>query len=269
MAVAALAAVDRGAAPDASASVPTPPSAHDALPVPGPIERAWLRLRGPPTIGLQVGHLRAFDHPDELAALRLNTGGHAAGLDEVDVNRAVVDALAARLEANGIRVDVLPATVPPSYRADVLISVHADASPDASRTGYKSAHKRPARNALEPVLKAHLDAAYLAASPLSDDDANVTGAMLHYYAFSDRRYLHAAHRATPGVIVELGYLSNPNDRAWLTDPDGPADALARGLRSYLADVGRWHPTMASKTEREGGSGMLAWIACVRSPASCI
>lgn len=211
---------------------------------PGRLMLAWMRLRGPPIVGLQVGHLRADEHPQELARLRVSTGGSAFGVDEVDVNMAVARALERRLAAHGIRVELLPATLPPGYRADVLLSLHADASDDPLRRGYKSAHARHARNRLEPRLQAAIDSAYLATAPLPSDRANVSGAMLDYYAFDARRYRHAAHRATPALIVEMGYLSHDGDRRWLLQESGPATVLAEGVMTYLAAVGRWHPRAA-------------------------
>lgn len=192
-----------------------------------------------PRVGLQVGHWRADAHPEELARLRWSTGGHAAGVDEVDVNAAVARALRERLRAAGVRVDLLTATVPPGYRADLLVSLHADASGDPGRRGYKSAHFHPPRSPREPVLKRALDEAYLAASGLPTDEHNVSGNMLHYYAFNHRRYRHAAHPETPALIVELGYLSHPVDRGYLTEASGPAEALARGILTYLRETGRW------------------------------
>jgi N-acetylmuramoyl-L-alanine amidase len=158
----------------------------------------------------------------------------------------VAVALAERLRSAGIEVDLLPARVPPGYRASLLLSVHADASPDPSRRGYKSAHAVPRRTRREPLLKATVDAAYFAASGLPDDDANVTDAMLDYYAFAHHRLEHAAAPSTPGLIVELGYLSHPLDRAWMSDPTAPAAALADGILRYLAALERWHPSIAER-----------------------
>ncbi len=195
-------------------------------------------LRGPVRVGLQVGHLGAAEQPDELAALRYSTGAAWDGLDEVAANHAIVAALSERLRARGFVVDVLPATLPARYRADLLLSVHVDANPDEERGGYKSAHFVPARNPEEPLLKLHLDRAVLGLTTLADDDRNVTGNMLQYYAFNNRRYRHAAHARTPALIVELGYLSNRHDRELIEDPDLLAAALETGIVSYLREVGR-------------------------------
>lgn len=234
---------------------------------PGAWTRATAWLRGPPTVGLQIGHLHADEHPDELAALRTSTGGRAGGLNEVDVNRAVALALAGRLAAAGVRVELLAATVPAGYAPDALIALHADASDDPSRRGYKSAHREPARNRREPWLRTLVDAAYLRTAPMPDDDSNVSGAMLDYYAFAHDRLRHAARAGTAGLIVEMGYLSHPADRAWLSDPDGPAAAIAEGVLGYLAAIDRWHPDLAPN-DGAADPTVVPSRKCVQPSSSC-
>lgn len=211
------------------------------------LEATWQRalhaFRGPTRVGIQIGHLNAAEHPEELASLRYNTGGHWGGVDEVTLNLAVAEHLKAGLEQRGIRVDLLPATVPPSYQADLVLSLHADASPDPARRGYKSAHftdarYREGRNRLESVLKQFIDQAYFYYSGLPDDDSNVSGAMLQYYAFNHRRFKHSVASSTPAVIVEMGYLSNAEDMRFLNEPVNPAYALRQGILAYLSAQGR-------------------------------
>ncbi|MEX2542987.1 MAG: N-acetylmuramoyl-L-alanine amidase [Trueperaceae bacterium] len=192
---------------------------------------------GPPRIGLQVGHLDAEAHPEELARLRVSTGGLGGGMQEVDVNRAVAAALAERLERRGIAVDLLPATVPPRYRAELVVAIHADSSLEPGRRGYKSAVFRPVRNRWDERLKRALDSAYLAGSSLPDDDANVTGDMLEYYAFNGS-FRHSVARRTPAAIVEIGYLSHPSDRELLRRPDRVAALLEEGITAFLEQRGR-------------------------------
>jgi len=92
--------------------------------------------------------------------------------------------------------------------------------------------------------------------------------MRGYYAFNYRRYEHAIARITPAVIVEMGFLTNPDDRALLT---GHADLLAAGLANgiirYLnerdpldqealrpPDFGVWHGAAAGLDVRAGPAG---------------
>lgn len=210
----------------------------------GPAEATWIGLRnalkGPVRVGVQIGHEAAADQPEELAALRWNFGGHSASLDEVTVNRQVAADLQRILGAHGIIVELLPATIPIAYNADLLVSVHADSVDDTSRNGYKSAHFHPPRNDLEPLLKELVDAVFLERSPLRDDSINVSGGMHYYYAFSGE-YRHSVHPRTPALIVELGYISNAADRAWLLAGDEPARLLADGVLAFLRSVQRIPP----------------------------
>jgi len=193
---------------------------------------------GPPRVGLQIGHDGAAEQPGELAHLRFNTGGFAGGLSELSVNRSVAAALKRTLEARGITVDLLTATPPEGYHADLLLALHADSVADTTRTGYKSAYFDPPRSGLEPQLKSFIDADYLQLTGLPDDTKNTTGAMREYYAFNFHSYRHTVHPATPALIVELGYLSNPLDAALLREPDVLADALAGGVVRFLESRNR-------------------------------
>lgn len=203
----------------------------------------------PPKVALQIGHEDVANHPQELHDLRWNTGGYADGVQEVEVNRQVVARLERRLLALGVEVDILPATPPVGYRADLFISVHADSVRNPSRRGYKSAHFDPPRNALEPILRRHLDEAYLQASRLADDSINVSPTMREFYAFNHHKYRHSVHPDTPAVIVEMGYISNANDRAYLAKASEPADALFQGIVSYLRAQGRL-PELTDRTSIE-------------------
>jgi hypothetical protein len=188
---------------------------------------------GPPRVGVQIGHDGVAAHPDELGHLRGNTGGYADGLSEVTVNRTVAAALETVLEAEGVAVDLLRATPPAGYHADLMLSLHADSVLDRARRGYKSSYFEPPRSALEPRLKGLVDRAYLSATGLPDDSLNTTGNMRRYYAFNFRRYAHSVHPATPALLVELGYLSSPGDAALLKQPERVAGALAEGVVGFL------------------------------------
>ena len=43
------------------------------------------------------------------------------------------------LEQLGYEVDILPAVVPPNYRAHLFIAIHADGSNDSNASGYRVA----------------------------------------------------------------------------------------------------------------------------------
>src|SRR5689334_5643371 len=73
---------------------------------------SWQRT---PLVGLQVGHWQADRLPEELADLRTNGGAEWQGYRELDANFAVAASASEALRAAGVRVALLPATVPPHY----------------------------------------------------------------------------------------------------------------------------------------------------------
>jgi hypothetical protein len=187
-----------------------------------------------PRVGIQVGHWKTEELPDELARFRTSTGAYVAGITELEVNLAVAERVEALLEAQGILVDLLPSTVPIGYQADAFISIHADGSAGTGASGFKMAtpwRTSPASGQLYDALMAE----YGAGTGLREDSA-VTVNMRGYYAFNYRRHRHAIAKTTPAVIVELGFLTNAGDRAFLLgQPDVPAQAIANGVLRYLSE----------------------------------
>ena len=100
----------------------------------------WQRPDGPPRVGLQAGHWKAQELPDELQRLRERGGGTSGGgKAEWEVNLAIVEETAFLLRAQGIVVDILPATIPKAYWADVFIAIHADGNTNPNVSGFKVA----------------------------------------------------------------------------------------------------------------------------------
>ncbi|HYF64958.1 MAG TPA: N-acetylmuramoyl-L-alanine amidase, partial [Herpetosiphonaceae bacterium] len=92
-----------------------------------------------PRVGIQVGHWKTEELPEELARFRTSTGAFAAGVSELEVNLAVAERVKAFLEAEGVLVDLLPATVPVAYQADAFVTIHADGSAGTGASGFKMA----------------------------------------------------------------------------------------------------------------------------------
>ena len=96
------------------------------------------------------------------------------------------------LEAEGVEVDVLPATIPPRYRANVFVALHADGDVAGALHGFKVA--RPGFSSIPGVddrLVDTLNDVYGAVTGLPRDDEHISLRMRYYYAFNSRRYCHA------------------------------------------------------------------------------
>lgn len=195
----------------------------------------WKRPEGPPRVGLQVGHWNSNELPDELQRIRGNTGASGGGKAEWEVNYEIASRTKSLLEPAGIEVDILPATVPPQYWADVFVSIHADGSLDPDKTGFKAATPRrdltgKANSLLEAVERSYENTTGLPKDP------NVTRNMKGYYAFSYWRYDHAVHPMTTALILETGFLTSASDREIIVkQPQLSAKGLSEGILSFLKD----------------------------------
>lgn len=197
--------------------------------------RNWQRPEGPAKVALQVGHWKNNELPEELSRLIGNTGASGGGKTEAEVNLAIAEKTAELLRIQGITVELLPATVPPNYWADVFIAIHADGSTSTTTSGYKIAAPWRDFTGTADELVSHLELEYEAATGFSKDP-NITRNMRGYYAFSWWRYDHAMHPMSTAAIVETGFLTSPADRKIIVDqPDIPAQALAKGITNYLQE----------------------------------
>ena len=197
-------------------------------------------LPAPLRVGLQAGHWKAAEAPDELRGLRNNGGTSGGGKAEWEVNLEIARLTRALLEEAGYAVDILPATVPEAYRADVFISIHADGHNDSSVRGFRvgSPRRDATRRAsefAEVLAEAYAEATGLRHLPVA------TRRMRGYYAFRYTRYLHAIHPSTVGVIIETGFLTSPRDREVIVSDQGRAargifDGVTRFLGPATAEV---------------------------------
>jgi N-acetylmuramoyl-L-alanine amidase len=208
-------------------------------------------------VGIQAGHWRAAELPSEQTHLHISAGTSAGGYSEAQVTLDIARRSAALLESIGVAVDVLPATVPPGSSADVFVALHADGFAQTSARGFKVATAWAASAASQRLFAA-LTSEYERATGLPRHGA-ATADMRGYYAFNYRRYAHAVAKNTPAAIVEMGFLTNPDDRALLTQsPDLVAIGIANGIIRYLnerdphdlaalepPDFGVWHGATAA------------------------
>lgn len=223
---------DTGAPPYAEADIEPPDTPQSRW-------ANWKRPIGPAKVALQAGHWQADEVPEELVRLRSNTGSSGGGKWEWEVNLAIAQATEKILEDKGLTVEILPATVPPEYWADVFLAIHADGSLDHGMRGFKIARPRRDFTGRADNLVDSLTQAYGAATGLPQDP-NISRNMRGYYAFAWWRYEHAIHPMTTAAIAETGFLTNAADRRVLIGGYQTAAAgLATGILNYLQEQGLW------------------------------
>lgn len=187
-------------------------------------------------VGLQAGHWEASQLPAELRALSWNFGTSAGGFNEWEISLATAQQTAVILRERGVAVDILPATIPPGYKADAFVSFHADGNEDTSISGYKVVASEWDTDGRASRLAEALSAAYGAVVSLEEDTA-VTDDMTKYYAFNYHRFKHAIAPETPGAIMELGFLTNATDRRVITQKSAEiSQAIAEGIWTYLQSL---------------------------------
>lgn len=214
-----------------AAARPYRPGAWSAVSSPAVLSRYPL---APWRVGVQAGHWKIEQLPAELSRLRSSTGARYGGYGEVDFNLDIARRVTAYLQAAGIEVDLLPATVPPGYQADAFISIHADGAVRPGVRGWKVAtpwRSSPAARELREIMAA----TYPAFTGLPEDRYGTTYNMRGYYAFSPHRHRHAISRTTPAIIIEAGFITVRRDREVLFgEPDRIARGISAGVVSYLS-----------------------------------
>ena len=193
-----------------------------------------VRGEGPPLVGIQPGHWRVSEVPEELEGLKRNGSGAAGGgMTEAATVLEISRRVQALLEAEGVVADLLPATIPPDYFADAFVSVHADGSASPSVSGFKISGPRRDFSGHADALVAALYESYGEETGMRRDQ-NVTRRMSSYYAFNFIRYEHALHPLVPAAIFETGFMTNAGDRKILVDnPQIAARGIASGILEFL------------------------------------
>ncbi|WP_138465486.1 N-acetylmuramoyl-L-alanine amidase [Poseidonocella sp. HB161398] len=202
-------------------------------------------------------------------------GAQYEGIREADVVLRLARELQAALEDEGMEVSLTREDdrfVPLSERvaravragADVFVSLHADAVPEGHASG-ASVHSLPegASGSGDRFLLNRLGGEALASDAGSVDDATLrvlmelareqsleasdalaadlvgemgsAGIALYKTPQKHSNFVVLRAADVPSVLVELGYLSEPEDRARLVDPawrSQMAGALARGIRDW-------------------------------------
>jgi N-acetylmuramoyl-L-alanine amidase len=191
---------------------------------------------GPRRVGLQAGHWLTDQVPPELHGLQ--GGASGGGRQEWQVNLDVAQRAASLLQASGVQVDVLPATVPPRYQANAFLALHADGDTTGQTRGFKVA--RPGFSSIPDIDDRFVEAinqVYGSETELPRDDEHISLRMRYYYAFNSRRYCHAVAPGVPQAIIEMAYLTSAVDRQYLIgDPQRLAQALADSIHAFLATI---------------------------------
>lgn len=180
-------------------------------------------------VALQAGHWRAEELPEELKSLRHSTGDTVGSYQECVINLDIAQQAATVLRTAGIAVDVLPACIPSNYRADAFVALHTARSTNPRVSGFKIAtHWRPwfAASALLEALRA----TYSNATGLRWDGDQVGDTMRGCYALSCGRSSSAIAPTTPGVVLQMGYLSHPGDRRLMIEQ---ATMMAHGVTNGI------------------------------------
>lgn len=185
-------------------------------------------------VAVQVGHYKNNELPEDLSELHGNTGTSGGGRTEVDLNMDVANRIARLLRAQGIMVDVLPATVPTGYTADAFVAIHADGNSSRSPRGFKiSTRYRSSVAVQDALLVEMLTEEYARATGLPEDSA-VTRNMRGYYAYAPWRPKWRISNYTPGAIVELGFMTNAVDRTVMfNQTDRLSIGVVGGLMRFL------------------------------------
>ena len=193
----------------------------------------WERPNGPVKVGLQIGHYKINEVPEELEALKNNTGTSGGGKWEWEINKSIAELASKMLIDKGMVVDLLPATIPPDYIADVFVSIHADGNLNRNINGFKVSPPRRDLSQKANTLSRTIEEEYKKSTSLVIDP-NITRNMSGYYAFNWRRYAHSIHPMTPSVILETGFLTSPLDQKLLINkPELAAKGLVDGILKYL------------------------------------
>lgn len=191
-------------------------------------------MNGQRRVAIQVGHWQTTDVPKEYGTrIVAQTGTSWAGVTETDVTLPLARRIATLLEAQGLKVDVLPTTIPEGYVADAFVAIHCDGDGTGENSGFKLAHGSR-RGPYEDALLTAIRSSYAKATALPYDADHISRNMLGYYAFNWSRYQHATSPFTPAVIIELGFLSNDDDREILVDhADRVATGVTNGILAFL------------------------------------
>jgi N-acetylmuramoyl-L-alanine amidase len=152
------------------------------------------------------------------------------GFSEESVTTAVAGRVVAILRGRGFTVDLLEEWDMKlfGYEAAAFISLHADSCEEFGYGGFKSTYSSERETVREQDMKLDdcVRANYGSVTGLAFRPDNITDNMRRYHAFRE------ISPTTPGVILELGFLSHDRDLLQ-NHPDTLAQGIVNGLLCYL------------------------------------
>jgi hypothetical protein len=240
--------------PTSVAMMPTP---APALPTVAPVQPTSMISEEAPrvNVAIQAGHWKSAELPDALAQLRGSTGAAGGGRTEPQVTLDIAERTARLLRDKGLTVEVLPATVPTGYNADLFIALHADGSSTSRPRGYKvSTRWRSEVAAMDALLVQSIEQGYGTVTKLPQD-SNITRAMRGYYAYSSYRgEEYRIGDTTPAAILEMGFMTNAQDRALMfNNPDLIARGVVAGIENFYARRAEGLQAQAQAEQRAAAS----------------
>jgi N-acetylmuramoyl-L-alanine amidase len=213
--------------------IPTPTATRapspSATPAPTPLPTLHV-----PHIGIVAGHWWLDEHGQQsLDVGAVCDEGTPYQLTEVEVNLEVAQRVVFELRQDGYQVDLLQEWDDrlDGYRADVLVSVHADACLYSEASGFKVARVTDSYvPEVEDRLVACLVESYSSRTGLPFHGGSITHDMTRYHTF------YEIDPNTPGAIIEAGFMLA--DRALLTQrPDLVAQGIIDGILCFLEGEG--------------------------------
>jgi N-acetylmuramoyl-L-alanine amidase len=151
------------------------------------------------------------------------------GLTEAEVNLAIAQEVARLLSRKGYYVDLMEEYDDrlTGYRADALVSIHADSCDVPGASGFKVA--RVTDSAIpeaEDRLVACIYREYEATTGLPRHPSSITDNMTNYHAFREIDHY------TPGAIIEAGFLLDDRDLL-VRRPKVAGRGIAAGVVCFL------------------------------------
>jgi N-acetylmuramoyl-L-alanine amidase len=155
------------------------------------------------------------------------------GLTELEVNAEIAELVVRGLKAAGFEVDLLEEfdSKLEGYRADALVSIHADACYyiNDEATGYKVSKSAVSDvpQSAQRLVDCIIDR-YARSTKLKFHPGSITLDMTEYHSF------YEIHADTPAAIIETGFLYL--DRDFLTQhPEEAARGIVDGILCYIND----------------------------------